>query len=127
VIAFGADFLGTWNSPVAQSVDYGAMRQGHPQTRGKLVQVEPRMSLTGANADEWVPAKPGTEGVVALGFAHVILAHKLRPADGGGRRAARGRARRGVVRRLVRLHAGTRRANHRRPREARRADRARAR
>ena len=56
-IAFGADFLGTWNSPVAQSVDYGAMRQGHPQTRGKLVQVEPRMSLTGANADEWVPGQ----------------------------------------------------------------------
>jgi anaerobic selenocysteine-containing dehydrogenase len=80
VIAFGADFLGTWNSPVAQSVDYGAMRQGHPQTRGKLVQVEPRMSLTGANADEWVPARPGTEGVVALGLAHVIVTNKLRPA-----------------------------------------------
>src|SRR5262245_43583294 len=84
VIAFGADFLGTWNSPVAQAVDYGAMRQGHPQTRGKLVQVEPRMSLTGANADEWVPAKPGTEGVVALGLAHVILKNKLRAGDGGG-------------------------------------------
>ncbi len=84
VIAFGADFLGTWNSPVSQSADYGAMRQGHPQTRGKFVQVEPRMSLTGANADQWVPAKPGTEGVLALGLAHVILQNKLRPADGGG-------------------------------------------
>lgn len=84
VIAFGADFLGTWNSPVSQSADYGAMRQGHPQTRGKFVQVEPRMSLTGANADQWVPVKPGTEGVLALGLAHVILQNKLRPADGGG-------------------------------------------
>src|SRR5262245_33444202 len=45
VIAFGADFLGTWNSPVSQSTDYGAMRQGHAQQRGKLVQVESRMSL----------------------------------------------------------------------------------
>ncbi len=84
VIAFGADFLGTWNSPVSQSADYGAMRQGHPQTRGKFVQVEPRMSLTGANADQWVPAKPGTEGVLALGLAHVILQNKLRPGHGGG-------------------------------------------
>ena len=84
VIAFGADFLGTWNSPVSQSAAYGDMRQGHPQTRGKLVQVEPRMSVTGANADEWVPAKPGTEGVVALGLAHVILQDKLRPAASGG-------------------------------------------
>src|SRR4029077_4994139 len=27
VISFGADLLGTWNSPVAQSTGYGAMRQ----------------------------------------------------------------------------------------------------
>ena len=87
VIGFGADFLGTWNSPVSQSAAYGDMRQCHPQTRGKLVQVESRMSLTGANADEWVPVKPGTEGVLALGLAHVILANKLRPA-GSAQRAA---------------------------------------
>jgi menaquinone reductase, molybdopterin-binding-like subunit len=87
VISFGADLLGTWNSPVAQSAGYGAMRQGHPQQRGKLAVVESRMSITGANADEWVPVKPGTEGVLALGLAHVILANKLRPS-GGGRAAA---------------------------------------
>ena len=46
------------------------------------------MSLTGANADEWLAAKPGTEGVVALGLAQVILANKLRPADTAGRAAA---------------------------------------
>ena len=80
VIGFGADFLGTWNSPVAQNAGYGAMRQGHPQVRGTFVQVESRMSQTGANADEWVPIKPGTEGVLALGLAHVIVANKLRPS-----------------------------------------------
>jgi len=78
VISFGADFLGTWNSPVAQSLAYGEMRQGRPGVRGKFVQVEPRMSQTGANADEWLPARPGTEGVLALGFAHVILRENLR-------------------------------------------------
>ena len=87
-ISFGADFLGTWNSPVAQSGAYGAMRQGHAGQRGAFVQVESRMSLTGANADEWVPVKPGTEGVLALGLAHVILANKLRPADAGRAGAA---------------------------------------
>ena len=46
------------------------------------------MSLTGASADEWVPVKPGTEGVLALGLAHVILASKLRPADAGRAGAA---------------------------------------
>ena len=64
------------------------MRQGRPGVRGAFVQVESRMSLTGANADEWVPVKPGTEGVLALGLAHVILANKLRPADAGRAGAA---------------------------------------
>ena len=85
VLSFGADFLGTWNSPVSHSVAYGEMRQGRPGTRAKFVQVEPRMSQTGANADEWVPAKPGTEGVLALGLAHVILKEKLRTASAAGR------------------------------------------
>ena len=88
VISFGADFLGTWNSPVGQSVAYGQMRQGRPGIRGAFVQVEARMSQTGANADEWVPATPGTEGVLALGLAHAILAANLRPAAAAGRAGA---------------------------------------
>jgi anaerobic selenocysteine-containing dehydrogenase len=86
-ISFGADFLGTWNSPVAQSGAYATMRQGRPGLRGAFVQVESRMSLTGASADEWVPVKPGTEGVLALGLAHVILGGK-RGADAGRAGAA---------------------------------------
>jgi len=84
VISFGADFLGTWNSPVAQSIGYGQMRQGRPGQRGKFVQVEPRISQTGATADEWIPAQPGTEGIFALSLAHVILREKLRPATAAG-------------------------------------------
>jgi len=85
VISFGADFLGTWNSPVAQSIGYGEMRQGRPGRRAKFVQVESRMSQTGANADEWIPCRPGTEGVFALGIAHVILSEKLAPPGPGSR------------------------------------------
>jgi menaquinone reductase, molybdopterin-binding-like subunit len=73
VISFGADFLGTWNSPVSQNVGFGEMRQGQPGQRGKFVQVEPRMTQTGANADEWVALKPGTEGALALGIAHAMM------------------------------------------------------
>ena len=60
------------------------MRQGRSGIRGKFVQVEPRMSQTGANADEWVPVRPGTEGVLALGMAHVIINSQLRPAAASG-------------------------------------------
>ena len=83
VISFGADFLGTWNSPVAQNTAYGRMRQGRRGVRGTFVQVEPRMSQTGANADEWVPVRPGTEGVLALGLAHVLMTAGLRAAAAG--------------------------------------------
>lgn len=83
VLNFGADLLGTWNSPVAQSAAYSAMRQGRPGIRGAFVQVEARMSQTGANADQWLPVRPGTEGVLALGIAHVMLRDKLRPAASG--------------------------------------------
>ena len=62
-----------FNSPVAQNAGYGLMRQGRPGVRAKFVQLEARMSQTGANADEWLPVRPGTEGVVAL-------AHCLPPA-----------------------------------------------
>jgi anaerobic selenocysteine-containing dehydrogenase len=88
VLAFGADFLGTWNSPVSQGRGYGVMRQGRRGIRATFVQVESRMSQTGANADEWVPVRPGTEGVLALGLANVIIAGKLRPAEAGGRAAS---------------------------------------
>jgi anaerobic selenocysteine-containing dehydrogenase len=72
IISFGADLLGTWNSPVSQTAGYAKMRGGRPGIRGALIQVEPRMSLTGASADEWVAIKPGTEGVLALGLANVL-------------------------------------------------------
>lgn len=88
VLGLGAEFLGTWNSPVAQSVAYGEMRQGRIGQRGKFVHVEARMSQTGANADEWVPANPGTEGALALGLSHVILRDGLRAAEDAGRAGA---------------------------------------
>ena len=88
VVSFGADFLGTWNSPVAQSAAYGDMRRGRPGIRGSFAQVESRMSQTGASADQWVPARPGTEGVLALGLAHVIMAASLQPAAAAGRAGA---------------------------------------
>jgi anaerobic selenocysteine-containing dehydrogenase len=88
VLSLGSDVLGTWNSPVAQSIAYGEMRQGRPGIRGSFVQAEARMSLTGANADQWVAIRPGTEGALALGLAHVIVAEGFRAAADAGRAGA---------------------------------------
>jgi anaerobic selenocysteine-containing dehydrogenase len=77
LISFSAAYLETFLSPVRYSLGFGHLRQGRPGRRAKVVQVEPRMSLTAAKADEWLPAKPGTEGVVAMGLAHVIIQEGL--------------------------------------------------
>ncbi|MBP7779059.1 MAG: molybdopterin-dependent oxidoreductase [Acidobacteria bacterium] len=88
LLNFGADLLGTWNSPLAQSAAYGAMRRGGSGARGAFIHIEPRLSQTGASADEWLPIRPGTEGALALGIAHVIMAAGLRPAAAAGRAGA---------------------------------------
>lgn len=72
VFSFGANFLETWLSPVHYSRAYGKMRRGPLGKRGYLAQFEPRLSSTAASADEWVPVRPGTEGLVALAIGRII-------------------------------------------------------
>ena len=52
---------------------YGFLRRGRPGVRGKLVQIEPRFSVTASKADQWIPIRPGTHGALALGIAHWII------------------------------------------------------
>lgn len=68
--SFGASFLETWLSPVAYTRHYSRMRK--QEKRGYLVHFEPRMSQTAAKADEWVPVRPGTEGLVALAIGRLV-------------------------------------------------------
>ncbi len=73
VFSFGANFLETWLSPVYYSRAYAQMRRGPLGKRGYLVQFEPRLSSTAASADEWVPIRPGTEGLVAMALGKILL------------------------------------------------------
>lgn len=72
-LSFGANFLETWLSPVAYTRGFSKMRQGE---RGYLVHFEPRMSQTAAKADEWIPLRPGTEGLVALAIGRLVAEAK---------------------------------------------------
>ena len=58
------------------------MRGGRLGKRGYLVQFEPRMSASGAVADEWVPILPGTEGQVALAIGRIMVDEGLGAAAG---------------------------------------------
>jgi len=81
LLSFNANLFETFLSPVHNIYSYGQFRQGRPGIRGKFVQAEPRLSQTAACADEWLPIKPGTEGLLALAMAHVIVNEKLHDAD----------------------------------------------
>ena len=72
VFSFGASFLETWLSPVSYAAAYGDMRRGRATRRGYLVSFEPRQSMTAGNADEWIPIKPGSEGLVASALSRLI-------------------------------------------------------
>ena len=81
VLSFGADLLETWVSPVEHA---SALARMHGFSRGKagtFVQIEPRLSMTGANADEWVRNAPGSEGVLALAMLKVIVDEGLQASD----------------------------------------------
>ena len=76
VLSFGANFLETWLSPVAQTRGYAKMRRGNSKVRGHFIQLEARMSQTAAKADEWIPLPPGTEGLVALAIGRLAAEAK---------------------------------------------------
>jgi molybdopterin-containing oxidoreductase family iron-sulfur binding subunit len=75
VIDFGSDFLEGWLSPTQFARELAEARDiiDHPDGGVHLVSVGPRLSMTGDNADEWLPAKPGSEGILAMGIAREAL------------------------------------------------------
>ena len=81
IVSFGADFLDSWGSMVENQLGFA---RSHGFTEGdvaKLVYAAPRRDLTGLNADEWLPIKPGSEAALALAMAHVLVAEQ---GDGHG-------------------------------------------
>ena len=76
ILSFESDLLQSSWSPVQVMNAFGYTRRGK-SIRAKIVQVESRYSVTAAKADEWIPVKPGTEGVLALGMAHFIIKEGL--------------------------------------------------
>jgi Fe-S-cluster-containing dehydrogenase component len=66
IVAINADFLDVWGASVPQQLDFAEARAR--LDRGpRLVYIGARRTLTGLNADQWIPVRPGTEiSIVAL-------------------------------------------------------------
>lgn len=79
ILTFGADFLGTWISPVEFANQFAKNRKVRDIENAKmnrLVAVESMMSLTGSNADHRVLIKPSEMGL-AIATVHNAIAEKM--------------------------------------------------
>ena len=81
VVDFGNEILDTGLSPMEHQRQLAAARDiaTHPNGGARFVYVGPRLSQTGSNSDEWLAARPGSEGILALALARVAI------ESGGGR------------------------------------------
>lgn len=68
IVSFSADFLDGWGLPVPQQLAFADAR-GRIESAPRFIYVGARRSLTGLNADQWIPARPGTE----LAIVNAIL------------------------------------------------------
>ncbi len=71
VLNFGADFLETWISPCEYAKTWANGRRKEKPTRH--VHIEPRSSLTAANADHTFVNTPGSEQALVFGFLRAVL------------------------------------------------------
>lgn len=67
ILNFGTNFLVSRPDYAAEALDGKMFR------RARIVTFDPRCSKTAGLSDEWVPVRPGTDGVVALAMVHYLL------------------------------------------------------
>ncbi len=74
IVSIGADFLGTWVSPIEFTKQYAENRKVSEDRRemSRHYQFESNLSLTGANADYRSMIKPSQEGLVVAQLYNLI-------------------------------------------------------
>ena len=74
IVSLGADFLGTWLSPVEFSKGYSKGRKISAQKLNisRHYQVEPNHTISGANADHRATCRPSEMGLVAIALYNEV-------------------------------------------------------
>jgi anaerobic selenocysteine-containing dehydrogenase len=73
-------FLGT-NQAETHPVTFAYLLRQRAKTKARLVVVDPRLTPTGAQADEWIAPKPHTDMALVLALLYHITAHELYDKD----------------------------------------------
>ncbi len=78
ILSFGCGLIEGWGAPGRVLGAWGRWHTDDPQKRStRIVQIDSRASNTASKSDRWIAARPGTEGALALGLAHVIIKNGL--------------------------------------------------
>lgn len=77
VLSFNTDIFESHENLMQSLKAYGQAHSERPSGRCRFVHVGPRLSASASTADRWIPVRPGTEGVLALGIAHVMIREDL--------------------------------------------------
>jgi len=74
IVSFGADFLGTWVSPIEHTKQYSKTRKVNSENKNmsRHYQFEANLSLTGSNADYRTPVKPSQEGLAVAALYNEV-------------------------------------------------------
>src|SRR5947208_9961980 len=72
IVNFGADWVETWINNVALPASFARMHAFREGRTGTYIHIEPRQSLTAANADRWVLNAPGTELMLAAALLRMV-------------------------------------------------------
>jgi anaerobic selenocysteine-containing dehydrogenase/Fe-S-cluster-containing dehydrogenase component len=72
VVSFGAEFLESWVSPVGFTRRFGEMHSWKGEIPGRFTYVGPRLSMTAANADDFLLVSPGSEKWVAAAMLKAL-------------------------------------------------------
>ena len=82
IVSLGADFLGTWLSPVEFAGQYATNRKisGEKPEMSRHIHFESTLSLTGSNADDRIAHKPSETAAIALAILAGLNASVTAPA-----------------------------------------------
>ena len=74
IVSFGADFLGTWVSPIEHTKQYSKTRKVSSENKNmsRHYQFESNLSLTGSNADYRTPVKASQEGLAVAALYNEV-------------------------------------------------------
>ena len=86
IVSVGADFLGTWISPIEFSKQYAQTRKinEHHREMSRHYHFESNLSLTGSNADYRSPIKPSQVGPVVAAMYNAIASKAGQAKVSGG-------------------------------------------